>query len=126
MDRKEWELVAAKSVKKMTESYDKGSRSLPTLSVGDHIRVQNQTTNRTTKWEKTGRVVKDLGNRQYEIMMDGSRRETMRNRRHLRRIPGKHVVIEEGEEEDEDTSETPVPAIPASPVSPNNKLQNDI
>ena len=103
IDRREQEIVAAKLVKKMSESYDKGSRSLLTLSVGDHVRVQNQTTNRTTKWYKTGRVTKDLGNRHNEIMMDGSRRITMRNRRHLRRIPGKHVVIEEGEEQDEYT-----------------------
>ena len=129
MERKESEIVVAMSVKKMSESYDKGSRSLPTLSVGDHIRVQNQTTNRTTKWDKTGMVIKDLGNRQYEIMIYGSRHITMRNRRHLRRIPGKKLVIEEGEEEDEyrevsvQAPAGPAPAIkgetvPASPARP--------
>ena len=48
MERKERELVAPKSIKKMTESYDGGSRSLPSISVGDCVRVQNQTTTRTT------------------------------------------------------------------------------
>ena len=100
---------------------------MPTLSVGDYVRVQNQTTNRTTKWDKTGRVVEDLVNRQYEIMMDGSRRITLRNRQHLRRIPGKYVVIEEGEEEAKSEEQrvlrpqVPAPAVPAmgkKPASP--------
>ena len=106
MDRKERELVAAKSAMKMSESYDKGSRVLPKLSDGDFVRVQNQTTTRTTKWDRSGRVTKVLGNRQYKILMDGSRRVTMRNRRHLRRIPGKQVEPEEeGEEEDDKNQE---------------------
>ena len=123
MERKEWELVAAKTAMKMSESYDKGSRLLPTLSVGDFIRVQNQTTNRTTKWDKSGRVTKILGNRQYEILMDGSRRVTMRNRRHLRRIPGKQVVLEEeGEEKDDEIQDLQAPISPASPTNVPHKL----
>ena len=127
MERRERKIVSAKSIKKMMESYDNGSRVLPPLTVGDSVRVQNQTTTRTTKWDKTGRVTKDLGNRQYEVLLDGSRRITMRNRKHLRRIPGKHVVIEEGEEEDESTEELEVSA-PASPASSADavKAESDI
>ena len=121
MERKEWELVAAKTAKQMSESYDRNSRVLPELSVGDCVRVQNQTTSRTTKWDKSGRVTKVLGNRQYEILMDGSRRVTMRNRRHLRRIPGKQVEQEEeGEEEDDDIQEdlrAPISPAASSPSS---------
>ena len=47
MERKEREIVVAKSVKKMTESYDRSSRPFPPLTVGDSVRVQNQTTTRT-------------------------------------------------------------------------------
>ena len=39
MEWKGRELVAAKSVKKMSESCDRGSGALPTLSVGDCVRV---------------------------------------------------------------------------------------
>ena len=101
MERKEREIATAKLIKKMTESYERGSRSLPTLSVGDSVRVQNQTTTRTTKWDKTGVVTKLLSDRKYEVMMDGSHRITTRNRRHPRRIPGKKVQLEEDEEEEE-------------------------
>ena len=125
MEWKERELVAAKSVKYMSAAYDKGSRLLPTLSVGDFVRVQNQTPSRTTKWDKSGRVTKDLGNRQYEIMMDGSRRVTMRNRRHLRRIPGKLVVLEEGEEKDDEIQDLRAPSSSASPASPASPASMD-
>ena len=104
--------MAAKSVKKMSESYDKGSRALPTLAVGDCVRVQNQTTTRTTKWDKTVVVTKLLGNRQYEVMMDGSRHITMRNRRHLRRIPGKKMETGEDVEEEEGEEETEYIRVP--------------
>ena len=99
MERKEREIVMAKRIQKIAESYNRGSRDLPTLVVG--VRVQNQTTTRTTKWDKTDMVTKLISDRKYEVMMDGSRRITTRNRRHLRRIPGKKVELEENEEEEE-------------------------
>ena len=84
--------------------------------------MQNHTTNRTTKWDKTGRVTKDLGNRQYEVLLDGSRRITLRNRKHLRRIPGKFVLADEGEEgdesEDQEVSTPASPTILARPAGP--------
>ena len=101
MERKEREIVMAKRIQKMAESYKRGSRDLPTLAVGDSVRVQNQTTTRTTKWDKTGMVTKLISDRKYDVMMDGSRHITTRNRRHLRRIPGKKVELEEDEEEEE-------------------------
>ena len=36
--------------------------------------------------DKTGMVMKKLRDRQYEIVMDGSRQVTVRNRRHLRKV----------------------------------------
>merc|ERR1712082_343126 len=76
MERKQRELVAAKRVKVMVDTYNKGARHLPPLEVGDKVRIQNQTTTRATKWDRTGVITATLDNRKYEIMMDGSRRIT--------------------------------------------------
>ena len=38
---------------KMKKYYDRGSRLLPELKVGDKVCFQNQTTVRTTRWDKT-------------------------------------------------------------------------
>ena len=38
------------------------------------------------RWDKTGMVMKKLRDRQYKIVMDSSRRVTVRNRRHLRKV----------------------------------------
>ena len=56
-------------------------------------------------------------------MMDGSRRITVRNRRHLRKIPGKVVVEKEeesqgGEEEEDDDEETEITVLPSAPSVP--------
>ena len=78
-------------------------------------------------WEKTGVITKLLSDRKYEVMMDGSHHITTRNRRHLRRIPGKKVELEEDEEEKEQervpmSRKVPVPVpgpavpVPAGPV----------
>ena len=39
---------------------NKGSKVLPELSVGDRVRVQNRTTLRMIRWDKTGMVMKKL------------------------------------------------------------------
>ena len=129
MERKQREMVAAKRTKMMVGTYNKGAKQLPPLDVGDRVRIQNQTTTRPTKWDRTGVITATLGNRKYEIMMDGSRRLTTRNRRHLRRIPGGKTVPETekhrgGEEEDEDDEDddgyqsdpSPSPSLSTSPV----------
>ena len=79
-------VLVAKLIKRMETSFNKGSKVLPELSVGDRVRVQNQTTLRMIRWDKTGMVMKKLHDRQYEIVMDSSRRVTVRNRRHLRKV----------------------------------------
>ena len=38
------------------------------------------------RWDRTARVIENVGNRQYSIVLDGSRRVVLRNRRFLRRI----------------------------------------
>ena len=59
---------------------------LEPLSVGDPVQIQNQSGNRPNKWYNTGIVSECLPNRQYSVVVDGSRRVTLRNRRFLRKI----------------------------------------
>ena len=46
--------------------------------------IQNQGGRHSRKWDRTGRVVEVLPNRQYRVRMDGSGLITLRNRRFLR------------------------------------------
>jgi len=59
--------------------------NLPALQVGDSVAVQNQTGNHS-RWDKTGLVVEALPHRQYRILINGSRRLTLRNSRFIRKI----------------------------------------
>ena len=87
MERKEREEKLAVKAEQTKRIYDRGARSLQPLLVGDMVRIQNQTTTRKTKWDRVGKVLEVLPNKQYNIMVSGSRRITTRNRRHLRKIP---------------------------------------
>ena len=79
-------VLVAKLIKRMETSFNKGSKVLPELSVGDRVRVQNLITLRMIRYNKTGMVMKKLRDRQYKIVMDSSCRVTVRNRRHLRKV----------------------------------------
>ena len=57
----------------MKAAFDKGSRVLPELQVGDGVRIQNQTTLRRIRWDKKGKITGILRDRQYRILVDGSR-----------------------------------------------------
>ena len=48
--------------------------------------MQNQAGNTPLKWNNTGTVVEVKPHRQYRIMIDGSRRITLRNRRFIKKI----------------------------------------
>ena len=69
---------------KLAERWNEHTRQLPPLKVGHHVRVQNQTGNHPTKWDKTGVVVEVRQYDQYVVRMDGSGRMTLRNRKFLR------------------------------------------
>ena len=71
---------------RQVEKLEAGSHELKPLHVGDTVRVQNQTGNHPNKWDKTGIVVQVGDNDQYIVMVDGSRRLTLRNRRYLRKM----------------------------------------
>ena len=57
------------------------------LEVGQSVSIQNQKGNQPKKWSSTGIVTETLPNRQYHVLIDGSRRLTTRNRKFLRKIP---------------------------------------
>ena len=45
------------------EAFNPGSKELSQLQVGDNVHIQNQTTTRTTKWDKTGVITEVLSGR---------------------------------------------------------------
>ena len=61
-------------------------KELLPLQIGDSVSVQNQAGTRPNKWTCTGIISEVLPYRQYRVIMDGSRRVTLRNRRFLRKI----------------------------------------
>ena len=65
------------------KKYDRHTRNLPQLQVGDRVRCQNV---RSKKWDRTGTVLEVHDHRQYIVKMDGSGRMSLRNRRHLTKI----------------------------------------
>ena len=132
MERKERELLAAKLNAKHVKFFNRGSKELPELAVGDKVRIQNNTTLRPTRWDKTGEIMRILRDRQYEVMVDGSRRLTVRNRKHLRKVMDpvvgtEETLVEEGEEEDDaqDTlgeAEVVPESVPTNPIAPTNPI----
>ena len=58
-------------------------RTLPPISTGARVWVQNQT---SLKWDRSGTVTEALENRQYTVKLDGSGRISRRNRKHLKII----------------------------------------
>ena len=88
--RKEWaaiddarEFALAKRVLNRTPS---SGKILEPLKVGESVQLQNQSGNKPNKWHNTGIVSECLPHRQYNVIVDGSRRVTLRNRRFLKPI----------------------------------------
>ncbi|QQP42182.1 Uncharacterized protein FKW44_016766, partial [Caligus rogercresseyi] len=79
-DRKTAELAA-----KATERYDALSKTLPPISVGATVRIQDYV---TKPWDCVGRVIAVGRSRDYRIRLP-SRRCVWRNRKFLRWIPTK-------------------------------------
>ena len=77
------------------------------LQIGDSVSVQNQAGTRPNKWNCTGIISEVLPYRQYRVIMDGSRRVTLRNRRFLRKIS----PVCRKELPAYDTPETPIPQV---------------
>ena len=71
---------------KQREKWSAGAKELPPLQVGDCVFIQNQSGNYPRKWDKRGKVVEIKGFDQYRVMVEGSRRVTLRNRKFLRKF----------------------------------------
>ena len=117
VDRREREKLAAKQNAVMKKYFDRGSRPLAPLNVGDRVRIQNHTTVRRIRWDLTGVITQVKRDRQYVVMVDGSRRLTTRNRRHLRLIPDP-INLEEPRRRD-----TPAPGPAALDPAPPGPVQ---
>ena len=66
------------------ERWNEHTKRLPPLKVGDNVRLQNQTGPHPNKWDRTGCVVEVRQHDQYVIRVNGSGRQTVRNRQFLR------------------------------------------
>ena len=71
---------------KQREKWSSGAKELPPLQLGDCVFIQNQSGNYPRKWDKRGKVVEIKGFDQYRVMLEGSRRITLRNRKFLRKF----------------------------------------
>ena len=71
---------------KTNEYWSEHTRRMPALTVGDYVRIQNQTGQHPNKWDRTGTVVEVKQHDQYQVQVDGSGRITLRNRRFLRKF----------------------------------------
>ena len=69
---------------------------MPPLSVGDKVLVQNQTGRAPNKWDKSGVVVECKPHNQLNVMMDGSRKVSLRNRQFVRKIETQMPVASSG------------------------------
>ena len=87
--RKEWREIAEERETALANRLVKPPpprKTLVPLGVGQTVQVQNQTGRQSKRWQNTGTVIEELPNRQYKVMVDGSRRVTLRNRKFLKAI----------------------------------------
>ena len=80
------ELALAKRSTANQEEWSNSAEKLPSLTTGQRVMLQNLSGNHPNCWDKRGVVKKALPFDQYEILFDGSRRLTLRNRKHIRRF----------------------------------------
>ena len=71
---------------KSAEFWAEHTKRQPPLTVGDHVRIQNQVGPHPLKWDKTGIVIEVCQFDKYAIKVDGSGRVTPRNRKFLRKF----------------------------------------
>ena len=73
-----------------------GTRKMAPLSVGDKVLVQNQTGRAPNKWDKSGVIIECKPHDQVNVMMDGSRKVSLRNRQFVRKINVPMPVVASG------------------------------
>ena len=88
--RPEWDAILnareTALAKRALKAVPQDKRELEPLEIGDNVQLQNQSGNHPNKWFNTGVVSEVLPHRQYHVVVDGSRRITLRNRRFLKKI----------------------------------------
>ena len=67
----------------VTERWPERTKSLPSLTIGGQVRIQNDTGHCPTKWHKTGAVLEVCQFHQYVEKADGSDRMTLCNKNFL-------------------------------------------
>ena len=89
--KKEWVIARqAKEIQSLKMKHpsklEKRSCELVPLEIGDSVIIQNQSGARPKQWDRTGIVADVNKHRQYKILVDGSRRVTLRNRKFVKKI----------------------------------------
>ena len=101
------------------DRWSEHTRTLTPLKIGDRVRIQNQTGNYPTKWDKTGTVVEVKQFHQYQVRVDGSGRLSLRNRQFLRRFtPVNTPMARRSIQDDMATIPRPPPTSPVVTVTP--------
>ena len=114
------ELALAPRSAKLHDRLVQQTKELPPLQEGDCVLIQNMLGNHPKRWDKRGIVIQaDPKHRQYKVMTFGSRRMTIRNRRHLRKFIPVHtpVMLPTGIKPSSQTKESTVEPTPRK-VSP--------
>ena len=75
------ESALAKRAARATEELTRGTIDLGKLTLGDNVRVQNQTGEKPTRWDNTGVVVEIEEFDQYMVKMEDTGRLSLRNRK---------------------------------------------
>ena len=88
--RREWSELADLREKACAQRYDyamknEGAKELNFFKIGDTVSLQNKKGNHQTKWNATGTIIDCFPRRIYQVLVDGSRRCKIRNRRFLRK-----------------------------------------
>ena len=84
IDAKQREEAFHKRNHVITENYNHHSTTLPPLSVGTTVVIQNRGKKYPRQWLRSGIIVETLPNRQYRIKTNGSGRITLQNRRFIK------------------------------------------
>ena len=118
--RKEWSELAdgrekAMRMRHLYATKHENTTELKPFYVGDIVSVQNQRGHHPTQWNNTGSIIEALPHRQYRVLVDGSRRTTLRNRRFLRKID---PIVRDYEMHDTipEITSTPSASIPQHPL----------
>ena len=68
------------------EAYNVQNSNLEPLKEGDTISTQDCTGPKPLHFDRSGIVIQEIGNRQYQVKTNGSGRILLRNRKHLRKL----------------------------------------